>query len=89
MLMSSTQQISFQCTDMSPNLTIEAQDIADFVDICLKVSMATFIPVKNLLENHVAKNKTYISCHIIVDLIVGSATSLGLKKIDNQSPSYD
>ena len=51
--------------------------------------MATFVPAKTLLEKHATVIKTCISYPRLVELVVGFATSLGLKPIDNRSPSYD
>ena len=53
-----------------------------------KGNMATFVPAKMLLEKHYTVMKTCISYHRIIELVVGFATSLVLKKTDNPSSSY-
>ena len=73
----------------SSQLTYEAQVMNDLVNTCLEESMATFIPAKMLLDRHVVVIQTFFSRHRLVDLVVGFATSLGLKPTDNRSPSYD
>ena len=52
-------------------------------------NMATFVPAKTLLEEHATVIKTCISYPRLVELVVGFATSPGLKKTDNRSSSYD
>ena len=59
------------------------------VKACLEEIMVTLVPEKTLLEKHETVIKTCISYHKLVEIIVGFATSLRLKKTDNQSPSYD
>ena len=61
----------------------------DLVNTCVEKSMATLVIAKTLLEKHEKVIKTCNSYHKLVELVVGFATSLGLKKIDNRSPSYD
>ena len=63
--------------------------MADLVNTCQEESMATFIPAKMLLDRHVTFMQTCFSWHRLVELVVGFATSLGLKPTDNRSPSYD
>ena len=62
--------------------------MADLVNTCLEESMTTLVPAKTLLEKHKAIIKTCSSYHKLVELVVGFATSLGLKKTDNRSSSY-
>ena len=63
--------------------------MTDLVNTCLEDSMVTLVPTKMLLKKHEIFIKTCSSYHKLLDLVVGFATSLGLKKIDNRSPSYD
>ena len=63
--------------------------MADLVNTCPEKSMATFIPAKMLLDRHVTIIQTCHSWHKLVELVVGFATSLGLKPTDNRSLSYD
>ena len=63
--------------------------MADLVNTCQEESMATFIPAKMLLDRHVTFIQKCFSWHRLVELVVGFATSLGLKPTDNRSPSYD
>ena len=62
--------------------------MADLVNTCPKKILATFIPAKMLLDRHVTVIQTCFSWHRLVEIIVGFATSLGLKPTDNRSPSY-
>ena len=50
--------------------------------------MATFVPAKTLLEKHATIIKTCISYPRLIELVVGFATSPGLKKTDNRNSSY-
>ena len=52
-------------------------------------NMATFVPVKTLLEKHATVIETCILYPRLVELVMGFATSPGLKKTDNRSLSYD
>ena len=63
--------------------------MTDLVNTCLEDSMATLVLAKMLLEKHETFIKTCGSYHKLVEIVVGFAMSLGLKKIDNQSPSHD
>ena len=62
--------------------------MADLVNTCPKKNLAAFIPAKILLDRHVTVIQTCFSWHRLVELVVGFATSLGLKPTDNRSPSY-
>ena len=50
--------------------------------------MAPFVTAKMLLEKHATVKKTCISYLRLIELVVGFATSPGLKKTDNRSSSY-
>ena len=63
--------------------------MTDLVKAYLEKIMATLIPAKTLLEKQEIVIETCISYHRILDIVMGFATSLGLKKTDNRSPSYD
>ena len=62
--------------------------MADLVNTCPEKNLATFTPAKMRLERNVTVIQTCLSWHRLVELVVGFATSLGLKPIDNRSPSY-
>ena len=62
--------------------------MADLVNTCQEKNLATFIPVKMLLDRHLTFIQTCFSWHILVEIVVGFTTSLGLKPTDNRSPSY-
>ena len=51
--------------------------------------MATLVPANTLLEKHKTIIKTCSSYHKRVELVMGFATSRGLKKTDDRSSSYD
>ena len=55
------------------------------VKACLEEIMATLV---TLLEKHKTVIKICSSYHRLVELIVGFAMSLGLKKANNHSSSY-
>ena len=63
--------------------------MTDLVYTYLEENMTTFVPAKMLLDKHKTIIKTWRLCRRLIDLVVGFAMSLGLKKIDHWSPSYD
>ena len=62
--------------------------MADLVNTCLEDSMVILVLAKTLLEKHETIIKTRVSYHRLIELVVGFATSQGLKKSDNRSSSY-
>ena len=63
--------------------------MVDLVNICPENSIETFVLAKMLLDNHETYMEMCNLCHRLVDLIVGIAMSLAIKKIDYWSSSYD
>ena len=63
--------------------------MASLVNTCLEESIATLVPAKMLLESSTIVIITCILCHKVLDLVLGFATSLGLKKTDNRSKRYN